>query len=242
MVVLKKIDYKGYNLYLYNEEYRDLGIKIIEKNYKVLKLIKDTQRNFVALIDIEEKKYIYKEPRNEFRIPQRKIMTLFKKGESLTTLENITKLVQTEKMDCFVNIYLAINKRKNGMIIESSFLMEYYEGTADYKYRDEEIKILKSIHEKGIYHGDFNPGNFLVSKNGKIKIIDTQAKKMIFGKFRAHYDMLTMKIDSYEEMIYPYKKDVSYMFALGMKKFKRLKTVEKIKKKKKTLRDKGWKI
>lgn len=240
--MLKKIDYKGYKVYFYDDFYEKIGIKIIQKDYTILKYLKDTKRNFVALIEIEGKKYIYKEPRNEFRIPQRQFMTLFKKGEALTTLENITTLIEKEKMNCFAAVYLAINRREKGMVVESSFLMEYFDGDADYSYRDKEVQLLKTVHEKGIYHGDFNPGNFLVSKSGEIKIIDTQAKKMFFGKFRAHYDMLTMKIDSYPEMIYPYEKNIWYYMAFGMKKIKRLRFVESIKKYKKTLRDKGWKI
>ncbi|MEG1942088.1 MAG: lipopolysaccharide core heptose(II) kinase RfaY [Cetobacterium sp.] len=240
--MLKKIDYKGYNLYFYDEKYEEIGKYIIEKKYKVLKYIKDTKRNFVVLVDIKGKKYIYKEPRNEFRIPQRQIMTIFKKGEALTTLENIEKLIKQNNREDFAKVYLAINKRKNGVIVESSFLMEYFDGVANYDFINKEVEILKEIHNLGIYHGDFNPGNFLVSKKGEIKIIDTQGKKMIFGRFRAHYDMLTMKLDSYPEMIYPYKRDIWYFMALEMKKIKRLKFIEEIKKYKKNLRDKGWKI
>ena len=169
-------------------------------------------------------------------------MTAFKKGEALTTLENIEKLINQDNRREFAKVYLAINKRKNGVIVESSFLMEYFDGIANYDFINKEVEILKDIHNLGVYHGDFNPGNFLVSKKGEIKIIDTQGKKMVFGKFRAHYDMLTMKLDSYPEMVYPYKKDIWYFMAIGMKKVKRLKFIEEIKKYKKNLRDKGWKI
>ncbi len=100
---------------------------------------------------------------------------------------------------------------------------------------------MEKIHSFKIYHGDFNPGNFLL-ENGKIRIIDTQGKKMLFGNYRAHYDMLTMKMDSYKEMIYPYKKDVMYYFTFVIKKIKKNSFIEKIKYKKKKLREKGWKI
>ena len=81
-----------------------------------------------------------------------------------------------------------------------------------------------------------------MTSKDEVKILDTQAKKMIFGNYRAHYDMLTMKIDSYQEMEYPYKKNIFYYFAIFMKKIKKLKIIEIIKKKKKELREKGWKI
>ena len=54
--------------------------------------------------------------------------------------------------------------------------------------------------------------------------------------------MLTMKIDSYQEMKYPYKKNIFYYFAIFMKKIKKLKFIQRIKEKKKKLREKGWKI
>ena len=65
---------------------------------------------------------------------------------------------------------------------------------------------------------------------------------MGFGNYRAHYDILTMKMESYQDMRYPYKKNIFYYLALFVKKFKKLKFIEKIKEKKKKLREKGWKI
>ena len=51
-----------------------------------------------------------------------------------------------------------------------------------------------------------------------------------------------MKMDSYNDMIYPYKKNIFYYLALSVKKFKKLKFIEIIKEKKKKLSEKGWKI
>ena len=236
----KKSQYKGYTLYYYEEKYFDLGKEIIDKNYKEIKILKDTKRNFVEVIEVSSKKYVLKENRNEHIIPQRKIMTLLKKGEALSTLENLYNL-KKDGIDSFVEPYLVINKRKYGMIEYSALIMENINGKEDRRYLDEIVELMVELHKKKIYHGDFNPGNFLL-ENGKIRIIDTQGKKMKFGSYRAHYDMLTMKMDSYHEMKYPYSKDFFYYLALGMKKIKKLKLIEEIKKKKKELREKGWKI
>ena len=167
-------------------------------------------------------------------------MSFFKKGEALTTLININKLINTYKIKEYVKPLIAITKRRNGMIVYSLLLMERVVGTEE---RNLEIlvNLMKKIHKKGFYHGDFNPSNFLNS-NGNIFILDTQGKKMFFGNYRAHYDMLTMKMDSYKEMEYPYLKNIFYYFALLIKKIKKLPLVEKIKKYKKKLREKGWKI
>ena len=237
----KKEKYKGYNLYYFEEKFSEIGKKIVDKNYKEEKILKNTKRNFVEIISVNEEKFVLKENRNEHIIPQRKLMTFFKKGEALTTLINLNKLINNYNLKEFVKPFLVINKRKYGFITYSALIMENINGEEDRSYLDEIVKLMEKIHSFKIYHGDFNPGNFLL-ENGKIRIIDTQGKKMLFGNYRAHYDMLTMKMDSYKEMVYPYKKDLMYNLAFGIKKLKKLKFIEKIKFEKKKLREKGWKI
>ena len=239
-VKLKKDEYQGYKIYFYEDKFDDICKKILNKEFKELIKLKDTKRNFVSVIEIDNKKYVYKEPRNEYRIPQRKLMTLFKKGEVLTTLVNVNNLINIG-FEEFIKPLAAVVLRDKGMICFSFLLMEYCEGIEDRKYLDLIVKTMEKIHKVGYYHGDFNPGNFLL-EDGKIRIIDTQGKKMLFGNYRAHFDMLTMSMDSYDEMIYPYKKNIFYYLALGIKKIKKNKIIEKIKEKKKNLREKGWKI
>ncbi|MDX8335924.1 lipopolysaccharide core heptose(II) kinase RfaY [Candidatus Cetobacterium colombiensis] len=227
----------GYILSAYEEKYLKLGEKILENKYNILKEYKNTLRNYVAVIEIENKKYVLKSPRNEHRIIQRKVGTLFKDGEALTTLKNINELIKNG-LDIFAKPYLAIVKRKNGFIEESFILMEYVEAFEE-KNKDLAIEYTKKMHEKKIYHGDCNPANFVITGNNSLKVIDTQAKKMFFGKYRAHYDMLTMKMDSYREVKYPYKKDCWYYMALGMKKFKKNSFIKNIKSIRKRIRNHG---
>ena len=153
---------------------------------------------------------------------------------------NINKLINIGFKE-FVKPLVAVNKRYYGFIVSSFFIMEFVEGEDNRKNLDMIVEKMKEIHKLGYYHGDFNPGNFLV-ENKQIHILDTQRKKMFFGTYRAHYDMITMKYDSYNEMIYPYKKILFYYLAYSMKRFKRLAFIKKIKYFKKKLRDKGWKI
>ena len=239
--MIKEEDYKGFKIFYCKDKYLEFGKKIIEKDFKTIKILKDSKRNYVSEIEIEGNKFIIKEPRNEYIIPQRKIMTLFKKGEAVSTLININKLIDKYGFKEYARPFLAIVRRKNKMINYSLFLMEKIEGKIEEKNLDVLIELIKKIHKKGFYHGDFNPSNFLNS-NGKIFILDTQGKKMFFGNYRAHYDMLTMKIDTYKNMKYPYSKNIFYYFALTVKKFKKLYFVRKIKEFKKKLREKGWKI
>ena len=241
MLIEKK--YKKFSIYSYSEKYINLGIDIIDKKYNIVKKLKDTKRNFVAEVETEEGYYVLKEARNEYRIPQRKLMTFFKKGEALTTLINLHSLIHEKNIKEIAEPFVCVCKRKNGMIIYSFILMEKLFGTieTDKDKKDIMVETIKKIHEKGYYHGDFNPSNFIFSGKG-IKIIDTQGKKMLFGNYRAHYDMLTMKMDSYKEMEYPYEKNIFYYIALSVKKIKKLPFIEKIKYQKKVLIDKGWRI
>ena len=114
MKKLKKEKKREYNIYFLEEKYKILAEKIIEKEFSEIKKIKDTKRNFVSLIEIDGNKYIYKEPRNEYRIPQRQFMTLFKKGEAVTTLLNINKLIDIG-FEEFVKPLTAVNIRKKGI-------------------------------------------------------------------------------------------------------------------------------
>lgn len=240
MLELNLKKYKELNIFYYEKNFLEVAKKVIDKDFTTFKILKDSKRNYVSLIEVDGKKYIYKEPRNEFRIPQRQFTTLLKKGEALTTLVNINNIIELGLKD-FVKPLVAVNKRKNGFIVFSFFLMEYIDGKENREYLDFIVERMVEIHKLGYYHGDFNPSNILVA-NKNIYILDTQGKKMFFGNYRAHYDMITMKYESYEEMKYPYKKNLFYYLAYGMKMLKKMPLVMKIKEFKENLRDKGWKI
>lgn len=218
--------YGEYNLYSFEEKYIDICKKILAKDYITIKELKNTPRNYVALIEINGEKYVYKEPRNEYKLIQRKIMTIFKKGEALNTLVNINKVMDLG-IESLAKVYCAVNKREKRMINFSFLLMEWIEVTEGNNWDTNIFKMgieeLIKIHKLGYYHGDFNPSNIILTKDKKIKLIDTQLKKDIFFNYKRQYDMVTMKYDSYSEMEYPYNKDLSYKIAYLLKKYKRKK-------------------
>ena len=211
--------YKGYSIFAYDKFFIKIGKNIIDKEYKEHNILKNTKRNFVSEIQINNISYIFKEPRNEYIIPQRKFFTLFKKGEAVTTLININKAIIEDNLIEYAKPLLAIVKRKNRMICYSALIQEKI-SINDSRELDKMVEVTKKIHSKGYYHGDCNPSNFMTSKD-KVKILDTQAKKMSFGNYRAHYDMFTLKIDSYQEMEYPSKKNICYYFASFYEKIKK---------------------
>ena len=137
-------------------------------------------------------------------------MTFFKKGEVLSTLINLNQISQ-KGLDIFAIPFLAIVKRKNGMIVESFLVMENLE--TKYYFTNERIKEIlileKKMSDNGIYHGDFNLSNMVFFKN-KIKFIDTQGKKYIAGKYRSNYDLLTLEDNIYSSFGKEnwYKKDL----------------------------------
>ena len=178
---IKKYLYKEYKIYFPEEklEREELGKSIIDNNFKTIKILKDTKRNYVAIIEIENKKYILKEFRSEVVIPQRKIQTFLKIGEALRTLINGLSAIE-EGIDELVEPLLAIVKKK--IFIEKSFLlMEYIDGDIlrTKEDIDKVIEIIKKVHGLGRYHGDLNTSNF-IKVNDSLKIIDTQMKKENF--------------------------------------------------------------
>lgn len=226
-----------------------IGEKIIDKDFEVISILKDTKRNYVAIVEIENKKFILKEFRSEVIIPQRKMMTFFKNGEALTTLKNGIESIE-EGIDELVKPLVALVKRKK-LIEQSYILMEYVEGNKIKTEKEIEkiVDIIKKVHSLGRYHGDLNTSNF-IEKDGEIKMIDTQMKKENFGYLNRVRDFLVLKEDLLVlelgvdlEKIYPSILKVrGYYLSKILRKLKKLKVIEYIRTKKKSLRKKGWKI
>lgn len=247
---IEKKEYKKWKIYsapfLLN---KSIGRKIIDNSFKTIKILKDTKRNYVAIIEIDNIKYVLKEFRSEIIIPQRKIMTVFKSGEALTTLENGLEAVE-EGINELVRPLVALINRK--IIIKKSYLvMEYLDG--DKIQTKEDIKkiveIIKKVHKLGRYHGDLNTSNF-IKVNNEIKMIDTQMKKENKFWLKRSRDFLVLKEDLLVlelgidlERIYPeILKENGYFLAEKLRKIKKLKVIEYIRDKKRKLREKGWKI
>lgn len=246
--MIKNMWYRDFKIYYKDECNKALAQKVLDQKYVVIDEYKNTERNYVAKIEIDKKFYVLKSPKAETVIPQRKIQTIFKKGEGLTSFKNID-YAKSIGLDFFIEP-LAVMVKKGIFLQESFILMEYVEGKLIRTVEDIDIimDMVKKIHEKGIYHGDLNTSNFIKTKSG-IKIIDTQAKREKLWYFKRAYDILTMKNDrltielNYEvEKKYKVKRGVGYILAYAIKNFKRLPIVEKIRGLKVKLRNKGWKI
>lgn len=246
--MIKNMRYRDFKIYYKDECNKALAQKVLDQNYIVIDEYKNTERNYVAKIEIDKKFYVLKSPKAETVIPQRKVQTIFKKGEGLTSFKNID-YAKSIGLDFFIEP-LAVMVKKGIFLQESFILMEYVEGKLIRTVEDIDIimDMVKKIHEKGIYHGDLNTSNFIKTKSG-IKIIDTQAKREKLWYFKRAYDILTMKNDllvlerEYEvEKDYKVQRGIGYLLAYAIKNFKKLPIVEKIRGLKVKLRNKGWKI
>ena len=232
--MIKDVLYKEFKIYYESEENKRLAEVVLDKNYKVIDEYKNTERNYVAKIEIDGQFYVLKSPKAETVIPQRKIQTAFKKGEGLTSFLNI-EAAKNMGLDFFIEPLAVMVKR--GLFLKESFiLMEYIDGEIIRTVEDIDIimDMVEKIHEKGIYHGDLNTSNFIKTSDG-IKIIDTQAKRESFWHFKRAYDILTLKNDllvlerEYEvEKNYKVKRDIGYALAYTIKNFKKLPLFEKI--------------
>lgn len=208
-------NYKKFHLFFTNEKELNLLEKIINKEYGVIKEYKNDKRTYVAKIEIDNKFYILKRPYQRNLL--KKIIGIFKKCESLTVFKNVRQL-RNENVDELVNI-LGGGIKRSLFIEEEFYIMDYVDGKI-YLEDEKYIKIMetvKKIHQKGRYHGDCNPYNFLFDKD-KIYIIDTKLKKMVFGNYRAHYDILTLMKYLKRKMDYPYNKNIFYYVALFFRK------------------------
>lgn len=248
--MIKKSKYKGMRVY-YREDKNKLEVlkKIIDGNYEVLEKYKDTERNFVGKISVSGEIYVLKSPKAETVIPQRKIFTMFKRGESLNSLINLD-MYREEGLNYFI-VPLGVIVERDIFIKKSYILMEYIEGDIlrTIEDIDEVMDIVNDIHKRGIYHGDLNTSNFIKTKDG-IKIIDTQGKRERGWNFKRAYDILTLKRDllvlmhkyNVEEKYEGNRKTIGHGLAYLIKEFKYLPWIEKIRNYKKNLRNKGWKI
>lgn len=215
-IYMKK--YKKYQLYFYDKNIEKILEKIVDRNYKIEEEYKNDKRTYVAKIEIENKKYILK--RTFQKNILKKIIGSFKMSNSLETFKNINRA--KESVEELADIYGAgVNKKL--FIEDEFFLMECIDGKI---YIDDDhylkiMKILEKIHSSGYYHGDSNPYNFLFDKNEKIHVVDTKMKKMYFGNYRAHYDILTLyKYFKEINPKYPYKKNIFYWLAFIKRKIR----------------------
>ena len=167
----------------------------------------------------------------------------------MTTLLNGKKVIDSGIKEIAMPLIAII--KKDFFIVQSYLVVEYIEniGVSNLEDIDKVVDIIKKIHRIGRYHGDCNTSNFIKDNDNNIYTIDTQLKKSFFFGFNQWYDILNLKEDllvcklKYDvtkkfKVIY----NIGYFLAAFLKSIKKLKIISIIRRQKKNLRKKGWKI
>ncbi len=161
---------------------------------KIIKVLKDDHRSYVCLFEIDgdNKKYVYKEPREESK----------------------REYYQMEKINS-----LGLKTAKPVSYDKNYLIYEYIEGnqpTID--DIDLVVKELQKIHSMGYLHGDSHIDNFLISPEKEVYIIDSKFQKNKYGKFGQIFEMMYLE-DSVGVRIDYDKKSFYYKGAMLLRKY-----------------------
>lgn len=180
-------DYIYYN----QKDTVDFYTRIKGKDYTVLRTLKDDSRSLVEVIRINGKRYVLKVPKEKNRRKWQRFLSIFRGGESMRECKQLEKLM----LNGFnaPRPFLALEKRRFGMTVDSLSVSEYIESRAS---TEKDIDIvcssLREIHKKGFLHGDSQIENFLVT-DSRIYLIDCKLLKNIYGKFGEMYEYIYLR-------------------------------------------------
>lgn len=199
---------KDGNNYIYLDDESNISLyrDIESKNYKVIKVLKNDQRSFVALIEIEEKKYVYKEPREKNKRKWQRFLSIFRGSESKREYENIKKIKKLGFKSAIP--YIAVEKRNGIICVDSYLLLSFIDGS-DGKVENIDLisEELKKIHRAGYLHGDSHVANFMI-KGKDVYLIDTKFLYNIYGKFGEVFEFIYLEESCCKQI--PYDKSSFY--------------------------------
>lgn len=181
------------NIYLYfkDKKGRDIFENIQEKKFNLLKILKNDQRSYVALIEIDGEKYIYKQPLEKNRRKWQRFLSIFRGSESRREFGNIEK-IRREGLNGAEPI-LAFEKRKGLAVVDSYLIYSYIDGRES-TFQDIDLisKELKKIHSLGYLHGDSHLNNFLI-KGNDVYLIDTKLVWNKYGGFGRSFEFMYLE-------------------------------------------------
>lgn len=223
---VQKIKKKDREIYFLHKDSILLLESVQEKKYQVLEEYKNDKRTYVAKILHERNLYILK--KIFYPKKMKRYLSIFKKGDAADSFFNI-EFGRKNSLEELAQILIVEVNRKSHRIKEEVCLMKYCSGNhleTEHEFL-KAIEVLKKIHSLRRFHGDCNPNNFLINENAEIKVVDTKLKKMIFGNYRGHYDILTLLQYFEYRGKYPYKKSIFYYLAYIMRRIRNFKDNDK---------------
>lgn len=201
---------KTESIYYQEESMYLLFEKIQRKEFQLLKILKDSTRSYVALIQLEGKKYVYKEPREKNTRKWQRFLSFFRGSESKR--EGL-RMQEIEKYFLCPKFCYAYEKQFLGMIIDSYLVYEYIE--AEELSQNEgnfALEYLHKIHQKGFLHGDSQISNFL-REGEKIYLIDSKFQKNRYGAFGKAYEIYYLELSCPELLLEVDRENLPYKIA-----------------------------
>ena len=188
------------NIFLYYKEKKDRKLyeRIENKEYKVIKILKDDHRSYVSLIEIEGENLVYKQPIEKNNRKWQRFLSIFRGSESRREFQNIEKINEVGLNGA--TPHLAVEKKKGLFVVDSYLIYSYIDGRES-SFKDIEIisQELKKIHDLGFLHGDSHLNNFLI-KDNKVYLIDTKLEKNKYGNFGKSFEFMYLEESCPEEI------------------------------------------
>lgn len=170
------------------KKYKEL-LKNVKYYFKKSNNIMQNARNEIKIIDYNEKELVIK----SFKIPNfinKFVYTFFKASKAEKSYNNSLKIIDfVPKPIGFIEF------KKFGLLYDSYYISENFkydftirELLFDDDFKDKYIilkqfaKFTNDLHNKGIYHLDYSPGNILIKReleNYVFKIVDVNRMKFI---------------------------------------------------------------
>lgn len=204
--------------YLYFDDEKSIKLydKIKNTCYNIVKVLKNDQRSYVALIEIDGEKYVYKKPIEKNKRKWQRFLSIFRGSESKREYQNIQRINKLGFNGA--TPYFALEKRKGLICFDSYLIYSYIEGEEG-TTKDIELisKELKKIHIKGYLHGDSQIMNFLINRN-IVYLIDTKLIKNKYGKFGEIFEFIYLEESCNIDIEYD-RKSIYYKGAIILKRY-----------------------
>lgn len=200
---IKKIKDKKNDIYYCKEDYLWIYTLIEEKKYKIMDILKDDHRSFVAKIKLEnqenrEVEVILKVPKEKNTRKNVMFFSIFKGGESKKEFKGLKKILDNDFLGAVPLI--AVEKKKKLMVFDSYLVMSLINGRPkDYNDIPVILPTLYKIHDKGFLHGDPQLSNFIVGEEG-VYIIDSKLLINRLGPYCKIKEILYFEKSCYREV------------------------------------------
>ena len=173
-------------IYYFSEEAFSLFEHWKVGGYRLLKVLKDTDRSYVALLEIEGRKFIYKEPREKKHRKWQRFLSIFRGSESRR--EGLQMLEIEKKGFLGPKFQFAYERKWASMTIYSFLVYSYIDAEEMTVHKAEQaFAYLKKIHDAGFLHGDSQLSNFLMDGED-IYLIDSKFQKNKYGALGSAYE------------------------------------------------------